>query len=430
MAMDIGALLSAGGGLADSVGANITSAVNAINRGIVGRGFQDAVIPTLNNDINHIRAQSGWFDDFGGNIYNQRREAFQQNMGGYQQAREGRGASATILRDNYQPAMQQMDEAVTYADQTINPLLDNARETYATAEQQYQDTKAKMAQATLDTVSTAREGLDRTLQLGEEALAGISDTVAAALTGVAGRLEGTAQDAETRAQQLEAAGDRAGAEQLRQAANFKMSQEVGNAANALNLEKSKLMTDARQKNMAMAQDANNTIVQAIANSAVNEAGANAASVRNLIDAVATGNQAASLAIQGPLATRIQRAAMGERFATNLAQATRMDMQDIENHAINVDNQISSNAQQYQNSVLTGIQTNLNALSYLLQGHGAVAQLLSGVQFQFTPGIGQAVNDYLQISAANQEPPGPNGWDHFSNATGAAATTALTLGMFS
>ena len=429
MGMDLGGLASAGGGLIDSAMGNITGLVNTFNRGLVGHGFQEQVAPAINDVTGHARDVGRWAEGFGNDVYNERAQAFRDNMSGYGDARAGNGVRGQATREGYAQDRTAMQGAVDYADRTVSPLLEHANDTYKTAQDQYAETKAKMAGATTDAVATAKEGLRRTMALGEGVLAGITDQVATGMVGLGSRLEAVNQDTETQATAAEAAGRPDMAASIRKRGAFASAKEMGDQSSKLRVMQSQMMTDARQKNMAMYQDANNTVVDTIAKTAGLEAGANATSVRNLIDAVATGNQAASLAIQGPLATRIQQATMGRTFARDLSSAISMDEQDVENHAINIDNQIGSNANQYMSTVITGVNTSLSALAALIQGHGAVAQILSGVQFNYTPGVGQAVNDYLQIQAANAEPPGPSGFDQAMGAVGTGAMTAMGVGSF-
>ena len=64
---------------------------------------------------------------------NERRAEWQTNMAGYGDAAAGRGSYAGQIRDAYGTANQQAQEAVDYADRTIDPLVDNARGAFDTA---------------------------------------------------------------------------------------------------------------------------------------------------------------------------------------------------------------------------------------------------------------------------------------------------------
>lgn len=421
-----GNLLAPMGDLFDTGMSNITGLANTFNRALVGRGFQDAILPDLTRTTGHATDVGRWTEDFAGDTYDARRAAMEENMAGYGAARTGQGPRSTLAREGVEQSRSDYQGAIDYADKAIDPLLANSKEAYDLAKGQYVDTRAKMDASGREAVSTAREGLSRTMDAGKEVMAGIVDQVATGIAGASARMSDATEQAEVAAQQAEANGRPDVAASLRQRARMQSAQELGNESQKFRVIQSQMETDARQKNMALTSQATDTLIATISKTATDEAGADAGAIRNVIDAVATGNQAAGLAIQGPLAARIQAAASGERDTRLLMDAVGMDEEDITNHAINIDNMIGSNAQSYINNTLSGVQTQMQALSQLIQGHGAIAQILSGVQFTYTPGVSQAVSDYMQLQAADAQPPGPSGYDR---AMGAAVPAAMITSMW-
>jgi len=425
MGLDFKALMGGGADLADGMMGNIVGLANTFNRLLIGKGFEQATMPAVQQFHDRANAIGGWMQDRAGDAFNERRDAFNRNLAEVGAARRGEGPMASIFRQNGEQDLGKFDEAVNYADSVVQPQLDNAQVAFNKATGQYEDTRRMMRDASTAAVSSAQTGLDRTLQEGVDVLSNIKDQVATGLKDISSSMESVNQDVEQQAQQLEQAGQHGQAEELRARGRFTVSKQIGDQSGKLRVAQSQLETQARQTNMALNQQAQSALTSAILSSAGAEAGANAQSVQNLISAAAQGNQAAALAIQGPMGARIQRALAGERYTSNLATAVGQDVQLAQGLAFGVDAAMASQEHDYQQGVMSGMQMQLGALNALVQNHLAVAGLLSAVQLSYNPTLGPAANDYFSLQAAGQQPDS-GGFDvgGFATGVGSAATLGL------
>lgn len=426
--MGLEAILGGASTAADSMMGNIVGLANTFNRLLIGKGFEQATMPAVQQFNDRANDVGNWMQGRAGDAFNERRDAFNRNIAAVGSAQRGEGPMASIFRQNGQQDLAKFDEAVNYADSVVQPQLDNAQVAFNKATGQYEDTRRMMRDASTAAVSSAQTGLDRTLQEGGDVLSNIKDQVATGLKDISSSMESVNQDVEQQAQQLELAGQHGQAEALRARGRFTVSKQIGDQSGKLRVAQSQLETQARQTNMALNQQAQSALTSAILSSAGAEAGANAQSVQNLISAAAQGNQAAALAIQGPMGARIQRALAGERYTSNLAQATGQDVQLAQGLAFGVDAAMASQEHDYQQGVLGGLQTQLTALNSLVQGHLAVAGLLSAVQLSYNPTLGPAMNDYFSLSEAGRQPDS-GGADIGGFATGTLMSAPLWANAF-
>lgn len=421
-------ILPGSGGLVDGLMGNLTSGVNAFNSLLIGQGLGEQN-KALTAEGQHTQDVGHWGEQRATDFNNERRAEWQRNMSGYGDAAEGRGSYAGQMRDAYATANEQSQAAVDYADQNINPLLKNAQSAFDTAQSSYAEQKAKLAQATIDTVDTAKAGLDRTLSFGQQAIDSVTNIISSGINAVAGSMKATMQDAETQAQQAEANGQPGLAASIRQRAAFTGSEMIGNKRNELVVAQSQLKTSAIQEASRQAEQATSVLAQAISTSATGEAGATADQVRNIISAASLGIQAGGLAVAGPLAARFEQIKTGIMGARDIVAGQQADVAQIERHAGLVDNFLGNAEAQRMQDVYQGANLALGGAQAVFAGHVQVASALARVQMSYTPSWGDFTQSFAQNKAANDAAKDQGGGFGWSDGLGLGMAGAATASLF-